>query len=146
MISRLKIIGLILLASVGLSSCKTYTIPVDSFKKQLNGIEPSDFKKVYIDGAIYGSYMATPIEKIQCIDKNGNPYELTNSPAIEIRFTYGEKSRKTTFYFDTILLTDSVVIGHRSRLISSLTKEIPINSITKIEIQNGGKKIRYVNK
>ena len=146
MISRLKILGLILLASVGLSSCKTYTIPVDSFKKQLGGIEPSDFKKVYIEGAIYGSYMATPIEKIQCIDKNGNPYELTNSPAIEIRFTYGEKSRKTTFYFDTILLTDSVVIGHRSRLISSLTKEIPINSITKIEIQNGGKKIRYVNK
>ncbi|RLD87753.1 MAG: hypothetical protein DRJ09_09680 [Bacteroidetes bacterium] len=77
--------------------------------------------------------------------KNEKPSELTNSHAIEIRFTYGKMSKKTTFYFDTILLTNSVVIGQRSRLISSLTKEIPVNSITKIEVQNGGKKIRYVN-
>ncbi len=129
-----------------LFGCKTYTIPVDSFKKQFAGIDASSFKKVYIDGAIFGSYMANPIQEIKCIDKNGNPFELTNSPAIEIRFTHGAKNKKTTFYFDTVFLTDSVIVGERSRLVPSLTKEIPVNSITKIEVMNGGKKIRYVNK
>jgi len=90
---HLKKSGLLLLIIVSLVSCKTYTIPVDSFKKQFADITMEDFKKVYIDGAIYGSYMANLIEKIHCIVKNENPFELTNSPAIEIRFTYGKKTK-----------------------------------------------------
>ena len=146
MIRHLKKSGLLLLVIVSLISCKTYTIPVDSFKKQFADISMEDFKKVYIGGAIYGYYMANPIEKIQCFDKSGNPFELTISPAIEIRFTYGKKQKKASFYFDTVILSDSMVKGQMSRLIPSLTKEIPVDSITKIEVMNDGKINRYVNK
>ena len=137
---------LFILVIIGLSGCKTYTIPVESFKNQFADISMEDFKKVYIDGAIYGYYMANPIDKIQCFDKSGNPFELTISPAIEIRFTYGKKQKKASFYFDTVILSDGIVKGQMSRLIPSLTKEIPVDSITKIEVMNDGKINRYVNK
>ena len=142
---KFKKLLLFILVIIGLNSCKTYTIPVESFKDQFNGIDKESFKKVQLRGTIYGFYMANPIEKIKCIDKNGRTVELVNSPALEIRFTYGKKHKRAGFYFDTIYLADSMVIGQQSRLIPSLTKEIPINSITKIEIQNSGKNERYIN-
>ncbi len=75
----------------------------------------------------------------QRVDKKGNSYKLTNSPSIEIRFTYGEKNKRTVFYFDRIYVNDSCVVGVQSRFISSIRKAIPLKSIIKIEIQDGKK-------
>ena len=95
-----KIIALLLTGVWILSSCKTYLIPIESFERQFSGIDSTSLKKVRIKGATYDSYLANPIKKIDCIDKQGNAYQLNNGPAIEIRFTYGEKNRKTIFYFE----------------------------------------------
>lgn len=126
------------------SSCKTYIIPVESFKQQFSGIDSTSLKMVTIKGAINGSYLANPIKKIYCSDKQGNSFQIDNSPAIEIRFTYGDKNKKTIFYFDRVIQEDTLIIGGQSRFIPSLTKSIPINSVHKIEIQNGGKNFKYV--
>ena len=127
-----------------LSSCKTYLIPIESFEQQFLGIDSTSLKMVTIEGAANDSYLANPIEKINCLDKQGNPFQIYNSPAIEIRFTFGEKNKKTIFYFDRVIKKDSLIIGGQSRFIPSLTKSIPFNSVSKIEIQNGGKNIKYV--
>jgi hypothetical protein len=42
------------------------------------------------------SYKTYPIDFIKCVDKNNYPFELRNSPSIEIRFT--EKNNKRTIF------------------------------------------------
>jgi hypothetical protein len=82
-----------------------------------------------------------------CVDKNGNSHELENKPSIEIRFTHGPNNKKTIFYFDrVILLNDSVVAGARSRFISSWIQTIPLDEVNKIEVQDGKKRFRHIEK
>lgn len=145
---RRNIIIKILLLSVssfGLSSCSTYLISMDSFKQQFNNVDSRAMKEVKATdhmGEIF-AYPANPIRTIRCTDKSGQQKELENSPSIEIRFTYGENNKRAILYFDTIYLIDTLITGSQSRFIPSIRKEIPINQITKIEVQDGRKKFRY---
>jgi hypothetical protein len=128
----------------GLLCCKTYYIPIESFKQQFNGIDSSDLQWVHTRGP-YGEvvqYLANPIEYIKCVDKQGNPFELKNSPSIEIRFTKNN-NKKTIYYFDRIYLLDTLIIGDRSRFIG-LRKGISINEVKLIEVQDGKKNYHYV--
>jgi hypothetical protein len=131
-----------------LTSCSTYLIPIDSFKKQFNGIDSTKFRRVLVSGPIGESYSydANPIVFINCVDKSGNPHELINSPSIEIRFTYGEKNKRCIFYFDRIFVSDSCVVGVQSRFFSSIRKTIPLKTISKIEIQDGKKNFHYIDR
>lgn len=142
--SKIFLITTCIIGILILTSCKTYIIPLESFKKQFEEIDSTDFRMVSIDGATHDSYLANPIKKINCFDKKGNPHELSNSPKVEIRFTYGEKNKRTIFYFDRVILIDTIVIGAKSRFIPSMIKSIPYNSVSKIEIQNGSKNFKYV--
>ena len=128
------------------TSCTSYLIPVESFKQQFSGIDSTSMIEVTVQTPFGGTYnyLANPIRIIKCEDKNGNYSELKNSPSIETRFTYGAKNKKTIFFFDQIFVNDSTVSGAQSRLIPSLIKTIPLQSVTKIEIQEGKKKYRYV--
>ena len=136
------IIGLIFF----LSSCKTYYIPLDSFKQQFAGIDTSKLKEVTTRGPMGDKvkYKTFPIDFIKCVDKNGNPIELQNSPSLEIRFT-DTNNKKTIFYFDLISVDETYVRGVQSRFITSIKKTIPLNTIKTIEIQDGKKKFSYVN-
>ena len=127
------------------TSCTTYLIPIDSFKQQFNNIESTNLREVLVYGPIgdFYNYLANPIDTIRCEDKNGNVYGLKNSPSIEIRFTHGVKNKKTVFYFDRIFVNDDSVIGVQSRFVSAIRKTIPLDSITKIEVQDGRKKFQY---
>jgi len=126
-----------------LSSCKTYYIPVDSFKQQFAGLSPSREVTTRGPAGDKVTYMTYPIDTIKCIDNKGEPYNLPNSPSLEIRFTY-DNNKRTIFYFDLIKINDSLLTGGQSRFISSIKKTISLNSIKKIEIQDGRKNFRYV--
>jgi len=132
------------------TSCKSYYISIDSFKQQFAGIDSAKLKPVEMRGGgivwVTEHYLANPISKIRCTDKKGNPAELDNSPAIEIRFTYGENNKRTVFYFDRVFVSDSMVTGVPSRFIPFMRKTILLNDITKIEVQNGGKNFKYVSR
>ncbi len=78
------------------------------------------------------------------MDKKNNPVELKNSPSIEIRFT-DKNDKRTVFYFDQIYIQDSTVIGDGSRFIN-YQKKIPLNEIKQIEVQDGRKNFKYVEK
>ena len=137
---------LIILFALGLLSCKTYYIPVDSFKAQFKGIDSTKFRTVYTQGPAGDivEYPTTPIDYIKCVDKDNNPIELKNSPSIEIRFTE-KNNKRTIFYFDRIFLQDTLIIGDRSRFLG-LSKGISINNVKMIEIQDGHKNFKYVDK
>ena len=134
-----------------MTSCTTYYISMESFRNQFSRIDSTRLKQVELaEGGMLmaggNRYLANPVKTIKCTDKNGNPAELQNSPSIEIRFTYGEKNKRTVFYFDRIFVSDSSVTGVESRFISSMRKTIPLKSITKIEVQDGKKNFHYAEK
>lgn len=127
-----------------LHGCKTYYIPVESFKNQFSDIDSTQLRKVKTRGSAGNitKYLANPIDYIKCVDKNGNEIELENSPSIETRITTTD-GKKTILYFDRIFVQNDILIGYRSRFFG-LPKRIPLSEITKIEVQDGHKDFRYV--
>ena len=130
----------------GLISCKTYYIPINSFNEQFKDIDSIELKTVYTRGPMGDivSYKTYPIDSIKCVDNNNNLTELKNSPSLEIRFTE-KNNKRTIFYFDQIYIQDSIIYGDGSRFIQ-YKKSIPIDSIKLIEIQDGHKNFKYVDK
>ena len=137
-------IALFILTFVFVLSCKTYYIPIESFKEQFEDIDSADLLLVKIMGPVgyYAEYMANPIDYIKCVDKNNNDFELKNSPSIEIRFT-DNSNKHTIYYFDRIFLQDTLIIGDMSRFIR-LRKSISVNDLKLIEVQDGRKGYYYI--
>jgi len=127
------------------TSCATYYITTDSLRNQFSGIDSTDLKMVTVRGPLGEKYqyLANPINEIECVDKDGNPSTLVNSPSIEMRITT-MTGRKTIFYFDRVYLTDSTLTGVQSRFITSINKTIRLKDIKKVEVQDGKKKFYYV--
>jgi len=138
-----KVICLLILSLV-LTGCATYYIPIKSFKQQFNGIDSASLKIVDAIGPIGNSfsYSANTIDTIYCVDDNNNPVKLLNSPSIEIRFT-DKNDDRTIFYFDTVYLQDSLIIGSESRFLPWVWDAIPIDSVKLIEVQDGKKNFKY---
>ena len=128
------------------TSCKTYYIPIESFKSQFKDIDSVELKTVNTKGPMGDvvTYKTYPIDYIKCVDKQNNPFELKNSPSIEVRIT-DIKDKRTYLYFDQMYVQDSVLKGDGSRFIY-FHKEIPLKDIKLIEIQDGHKKFKYVDK
>ena len=125
------------------TSCKTYTIAPESLREQF--IQSGNTQKnVRINDALfYGSieYKSNGIVNLEVIDKHGNKKIIQNAPSLEMRVTH-KNGKKYHFYFDTVILENDSLKGGRSRYIHTNTK-IPLDSILKIEIQDGGKNFHY---
>jgi hypothetical protein len=144
MISTIKNLFVTGFAIAITNGCATYTIPIQSFSLQTEGIHHDGMKAVRIKTAIYGIHpsLSNQIEFITCEDNNHNQIQLKNSPSIETRFTKNN-GNSTILFFDSIFRSDSLVIGLRSRLISDSWDTISINDIQIIEIQDGKKNYTY---
>ncbi len=128
-------------------SCKTYTIPVDSFLEQMKKANSENTKDVEINNPLtFGKikYSSNNIDRIIVSDKTGLEMYLNNSPALEMRVTH-KNGKKFIIYFDTAIIENNILKGGRSRFVQGLNREIPMDSIVKIEIQDGGKKFDYQN-
>lgn len=129
-----------------LFSCKTYTIPVDSFRQQMTESGSEKLQKVEINNPINTirniKYEANSIKFITVIDKNGNKVKLENSPKLEMRITK-KSGKRNILLFDTVIVENDTLKGARSRLMQNLRREISLNDIEKIEIQDSGKVYKY---
>lgn len=128
-----------------LCSCKTYTIPVDSFREQMTKSGNGKMQDVAINNPISYSnikYKANNVKSIVVVDKNGNNVEIGNSPKLEIRIT-GKNGKKYILPFDTVIVENDTLKGARSRMLHNLRREIPLDDIEKIEIQDSGKAYKY---
>ncbi len=142
---RTKLITLMGILSL-LFSCKTYTIPVESFREQMTKSGSEKLRNVEINNPINVikniKYEANNIKSIIVTDKNGDKVKLENSPKLEMRVTR-KNGKKYILLFDTVIVINDTLKGARSRLIQNLTREIPLSDIEKIEIQNSGKVYKY---
>jgi hypothetical protein len=138
-------VGILTYLTFSSFACTTYIIPVDSLRAQFSGIDSAKLVNVVVRGPVGEkyNYLANPIRTINCVDKQNNPAKLNISPSIEMRVT-DTKNKKTIFYFDRIFVNKNYLYGVQSRFISSTTKTIPLNDITKIEVQDGKKNFKYI--
>lgn len=123
-----------------LSSCRTYFISTESLKQQWNGqLE----KEVTVLGPVggYQTYKTSVPEIIVCTDERGKEVMLEMRPSLEIRIT-DSNNKRTQFYVDQLIVQDTLLSGRQSRILAS-KQAIPLNSIKKIEIQDGRKNYRY---
>lgn len=128
-------------------SCKSYTIPINSFKEQLIEANSSTIKDATINNPLLSgtiTYATNNLEGIIVINKSGARTYLKNSPSLEMRVTH-KNNKKYHMYFDTVIMEDGLLKGARSRFIQGLNRQIPIDSILKIEVQEGSKKFKYQN-
>lgn len=128
-------------------SCKTYTIPVESFREQMIGETFENMKSVQVNNPLFYSnikYNSNNIKRIIVTDKDGKRTYLENSPSIEMRVTQ-LNGKKYTFYFDTVILENDTLKGGRARLVQGFMREISMDNIVKIEVQDGGKNYNYKN-
>ena len=125
-----------------LSSCKTYTVTSESFKEQFGYIDYGTSTSTSISGSIH--YNGSQIKKINVIDKNGEMQILDNSPALEMRITL-INGKRSHFYFDSMQLKNDTLTGHKARFFPKAVVKVPFMNVVKIEIQESGKKIKYIN-
>ncbi|ADB39254.1 hypothetical protein [Spirosoma linguale] len=125
-----------------LSACKVYYMTPSSLKEQLQKIDPNkvedsyDFRLGLLGVALKGGQknFYNGIEKVQVADKSGNLFDRPVMPHTAVRLT-DLNGRRTTLYFDSLFLKDSLLFGSKSHFISLTVKPIRIDSLIKIELQ-----------
>lgn len=142
----MKIKTLFLIGCIALLwSCKTYTIPVESFREQLTASGNDRLREVEINnptGYSNLAYQANSVKSILVVDKKGNKVVLENSPKLEMRVTR-KSGKKYILLFDTVIVENDTLKGARSRILHNLRREIPLDDIEGIEIQDSGKVYKY---
>ena len=131
-------ISFFLITALFFTGCSTYfSISNEEFIKQVT----HDQKKVEAQVSVYAApvffasrYNANSIQKILCRDKNGELVYLIPDQNTELEITSKSTKDIVTMYFDTAFLEGSKLVGLRSRLITSMTREIEVTDIEKIEI------------
>jgi hypothetical protein len=88
------------------------------------------FPIVFIPFSISGN----DLRALKCLDKNGNEKILNVDYHTGIRITKKDKSR-VTFYFDSLILKDSIINGKKSHFVGISIDPVKIKDIEKIEIQ-----------
>jgi len=139
---------LILIVSFTMFSCKTYTISKESFKEQFKDVNSKTLveKKVsIISSSFVENFYCNDIKTIIVEDKSGKKIEMVNRPSIEMRVTTDDNKRRI-MYFDTSYIENDTLYGSQSRLLSLINyAKIPLKRIIKIEVQDGGKRYKYMN-
>ena len=139
--TKLSLLALVLL----MTSCKTYTIPPENFKKQIVDSNANNLKDVKVNNPISQfssiAYKANSLIYLNVYDKNGSLSFMQNSPSIEMRVTLKNGKRKI-FYLDTVTLENDTLKGEKSRILG-LKDKVLFNEIVKIEVQDGGKNYQY---
>ena len=120
-----------------LSSCATYHITTESLLEQFAGVSQQTKVNMLIVPPFIcfpGIVKGNSLRDITVLDKNGHEHNLpvTNHTSVKITRKDG---KKTTFYFDTLLLKDSTITGNKTHFIKSNIKPIYFADITGIELQ-----------
>ena len=120
-----------------LTSCSTYHLSTQSLLEQfadsrtvnkVNYLIVAPF--VFFPGIVKGN----DLETILCLDKTGKEKVIFITHRTGIRITKMDNSH-TTFYFDTLLLKDSIITGTKTHFANIPIKPVKLIEIFKIEIQ-----------
>ena len=127
----------LLLAAFLLSSCATYHISTQSLIQQCASAQKETKVNLFavVPMVIPGVVTGNNLDHIVVLDKYDKEYTLNITNRTGVRITKKDGTRKT-FYFDTMLIQDSMITGKNDHFIGINIKPINLNNIEKIELQN----------
>jgi hypothetical protein len=127
---------ILFIAAILLSGCATYHITTESLLEQLADTQKEKKIIILVSFPFFFPFMVSGnnLQFINCLDKNGKERVLrvTNRTGIRITKMNGERN---TFYFNTLLVKDSLITGKKDHFIGVNIKPINLNNIQKIELQ-----------
>lgn len=128
-------IGLFITGMI-LSACSTYYLTPESLRTQISEAVPAEGTFIFTTGGLFlfNKMMNNGIRTLVVKDKNGQEKKLKVGQRTQIRI-HKKDGDYSTFYFDTLYLTNDSVVGERTHFFPSEIKPIPFSEITKIEMQ-----------
>ena len=84
----------------------------------------------YMGGMVLGN----DLREIKCLDKNGTQNTIPLTTHTSVRITQKDSSR-TTFYFNTLVIKDSLILGSKSHFAQLNIQPINLNKVALIEIR-----------
>lgn len=134
--NKKSIVSLLLTFAIFLTGCQTYHISTQSLLEQL--AETQKEKKVSVVVAFPivfpGIVTGNSLRKIKVLDKMNRECILPVTNRTSVRIIKKDGTRKT-FYFNTLLIKDSIITGKNDHFIGVNIKPINLNNIEKIELQ-----------
>lgn len=128
--------NLVLLLTLLLTGCATYHITTGSLLQQFADTQP-EIKRNFIVAPPFifpGTVTGNSLREIKVLDKNNVEHILPVTNHTGVRITKKDGTRKT-FYFDTLLIRDSVINGQKSHFVKMEINPIKLDEIEKIELQ-----------
>lgn len=130
------ILRLLISSSLLVSSCATYHITTQSLIEQLANTQKE--KKVtllvvfplFFPGVVTGN----SLREVKVLDINGKECIIPVTNRTGVRVTKKDGKRKT-FYFNTLIIHDSIITGKNDHFIGININPINLNNIEKIELQ-----------
>jgi hypothetical protein len=118
--------------------CGTYSITKKELISQLKENQSSKevFQYLPPPAALFldSRYQSNGIQKLLCRNSKGEKVYLHPGKDTELEITSKSSGDVVKMYFNTVFLDSNKIVGLRSRLIQSMTREIAIDDIAKIEI------------
>ena len=152
--TKTTLLILLALAGAALSSCKTYYIPVDNFRKLYEGMGPDSLnKEITIRGPLNEkiTYLTYPIDFIYGIDRKGNPVVLKNTPTLKVEIIYSN-NEKSVVNFQSIRVNNGRISnmeiskqGEYFNMLSPINTTPPGDTLNKLD-QNRAPSSYYVYK
>jgi len=131
------ITGCILILSIIIfSSCETYHLSTESLLTQFADTQKETKTNFIFAYPLFfpGVVTGNDLRGIMCLDKNDQKVIINITNHTGVRITKKDGKRKT-FYFDTLIIQDSVINGSASHFLGLTIKPIKLNDIEKIELQ-----------
>jgi hypothetical protein len=124
----MKNLTFVLLCSILLASCVTYKISISSLSNQLNS---NIVSKGYL--LAQDNVKGNDLKTIKCIGKKNKEIDIAVTNRTGVRITKNDSTR-TTFYFNTLIIRDSAIVGSKTHFFNATTKPIKFSEISTIEI------------
>jgi hypothetical protein len=136
-----------------LNGCATYSVPKDEYVQYLKENQSPRAQMqmlLFISPAgavaLPSTYPSNGIAGIPCFDSNGEKVFLYTDKNTQVEFTSKSTNDVVKMYFDTVFLVERKLVGLRSRLIQSMTRQIALDDIDKVEITAEFPKTRKIEK
>lgn len=119
----MRIFSVFLLLIVSLAGFTQFHITKESLIEQFKGTGKREH--IFVRG--------NDLTIVLCFDKNERQTDVPVTNRTAIRIFLNDKSKKT-FYFNTVVLTDSTIGGGKTHFFNDKIKPIRFSDISKIEI------------
>jgi len=126
----------LVIVAILMSGCATYHITTESLIKQLAETHEEEKTTILVAPPIFVPFTVTgnSLYQIKVLDKNEIECIIPVTNHTGVRITKQDGTRKT-FYFNTLIIKDSLITGKNDHFIGVNIKPINLNKIEKIELQ-----------